>query len=165
MQKILVTGSNGRFGKILQNLNIKKFIFKNKQQLNILSSKSISNNLKRYKPSHILHLAGLSRPMIIHEKDIVKSKTGYLSRKDLFEKAKSTSSKGNHKKKKPNEGVAVGITELVVFRGEYESSLVYVFRQEATGGIVADYVFGYMIEVGLLIEIGEGSEEKWVVHL
>ena len=73
MQKILVTGSNGRFGKILQNLNIKKFIFKNKQQLNILSSKSISNNLERYKPSHILHLAGLSRPMIIHEKDIIKS--------------------------------------------------------------------------------------------
>ena len=73
MQKILVTGSNGRFGKILKNLNVKKFIFKNKQQLNILSSKSISNNLKRYKPSHILHLAGLSRPMIIHEKDIIKS--------------------------------------------------------------------------------------------
>ena len=41
MQKILVTGSNGRFGKILQNLNVKKFIFKNKKQLNILSSKSI----------------------------------------------------------------------------------------------------------------------------
>ena len=73
MQKILVTGSNGRFGKILQNLNIKKFIFKNKQQLNILSSKSISSTLKKYKPSHILHLAGLSRPMIIHEKNIIKS--------------------------------------------------------------------------------------------
>ena len=73
MQKILVTGSNGRFGKILKNLNIKKFIFKNKKQLNILSSKSISNNLKKYRPSHILHLAGLSRPMIIHEKDIIKS--------------------------------------------------------------------------------------------
>ena len=73
MQKILVTGSNGRFGKILQNLNVKKFIFKNKKQLNILSSKSISKNLKKYKPSHVLHLAGLSRPMIIHEKDIIKS--------------------------------------------------------------------------------------------
>ena len=73
MQKILVTGSNGRFGKILQNLNSKKFIFRNKQQCNILFSKSISNNLKKYRPSHILHLAGLSRPMILHEKDIVKS--------------------------------------------------------------------------------------------
>ena len=73
MQKILVTGANSRFGKILKNLSIKKFIFRNKQQLNILSSKSISSNLKKYKPSHILHLAGLSRPMIIHEKDIIKS--------------------------------------------------------------------------------------------
>ena len=73
MQKILVTGSNGRFGKILQNLNSKKFIFRNKQQCNILSSKSIFNNLKKYRPSHILHLAGLSRPMILHEKDIIKS--------------------------------------------------------------------------------------------
>ena len=73
MQKILVTGSNSRFGKILKNLKMKRFIFKDKQQLNILSSRSITNNLKKYKPSHILHLAGLSRPMIIHEKDIVKS--------------------------------------------------------------------------------------------
>tara|TARA_B100001248_G_scaffold165245_1_gene124952 strand:- start:605 stop:1300 length:696 start_codon:yes stop_codon:yes gene_type:complete len=73
MQKILVTGSNGRFGKILQKLILKKFIFRNKQQCNVLSSKSISNNLKKYRPSHILHLAGLSRPMILHEKDIIKS--------------------------------------------------------------------------------------------
>ncbi len=73
MQKIIVTGSNGRFGKVLQNLNIKKFIFKNRKQFNILSSKSIAKNLKRYKPTHILHLAGLSRPMIVHERNIIKS--------------------------------------------------------------------------------------------
>ena len=72
MLKVIVTGSGGRFGKILQKLN-KKFIYRNKKQLNILSPKSISNNFKKYKPSHILHLAGLSRPMIIHEKDIIKS--------------------------------------------------------------------------------------------
>ena len=45
MQKIIVTGSDGRFGKILKKLN-KKFIFKDKKQLNILSSRSISKNLK-----------------------------------------------------------------------------------------------------------------------
>tara|TARA_B100001093_G_C26838111_1_gene1019265 strand:+ start:912 stop:1601 length:690 start_codon:yes stop_codon:yes gene_type:complete len=72
MTKILVTGSDGRFGKILQKLN-KNFIFKNKKQLNILSSKSIIKNIKQFKPTHILHLAGLSRPMKIHEQDIVKS--------------------------------------------------------------------------------------------
>ena len=45
MPKIIVTGSDGRFGKILQNFNT-KFIFRNKKQLNILSLKSIKNNLK-----------------------------------------------------------------------------------------------------------------------
>ena len=73
MSKIIVTGSNGRFGKILQKLNNKKFIFRNKKQLNILSSLSIVKNLKKYKPNYILHLAGLSRPMKIHEENISKS--------------------------------------------------------------------------------------------
>ena len=40
MAKIIVTGSDGRFGKILQKLN-KKFIFKVKLN-NILSTNSIS---------------------------------------------------------------------------------------------------------------------------
>ena len=72
MIKVIVTGAGGRFGKILQKLN-KKFIYRNKKQLNILSPKSISNNLNKYKPSHIVHLAGLSRPMKIHEQNINKS--------------------------------------------------------------------------------------------
>ena len=72
MLKILVTGSDGRFGKILRKLN-PKLIFRNKKQLNILSSISIANNLKKFKPSHIIHLAGLSRTMKIHSKDIWKS--------------------------------------------------------------------------------------------
>ena len=72
MPRIIVTGSEGRFGKILQKLD-EKLIFRNKIQLNILSQASIQKNLKRYKPTHILHLAGLSRPMKIHEKNISKS--------------------------------------------------------------------------------------------
>ena len=72
MPKIIVTGSDGRFGKILKKLN-NKLIFRNKKQFNILSPVSISKNLNKYKPSHILHLAGLSRPMEIHEKSISKS--------------------------------------------------------------------------------------------
>ena len=72
MPKIIVTGSDGRFGKILQKLN-NKLIFRNKKQLNILSQISISKNLKKFKPSHILHLAGLSRPMKIHDTNINKS--------------------------------------------------------------------------------------------
>ena len=72
MPKIIVTGSDGRFGKILRKLN-DKLIFRNKKQFDILSPYSISRNLNKYKPSHILHLAGLSRPMKIHEKSISKS--------------------------------------------------------------------------------------------
>jgi len=73
MSKIIVTGSDGRFGKILKNLKDKRFIFRNKKELNILSSYSILKNLKKYKPNYILHLAGLSRPMQVHEKNISKS--------------------------------------------------------------------------------------------
>ena len=74
MVKILLTGSDGRFGKIFRNIKSKnKFIFRNKKELNILSAKSIQKNLKRFKPNYVLHLAGLSRPMKIHEKQISKS--------------------------------------------------------------------------------------------
>ena len=73
MHKILVTGSDGRFGKIIKKFKDKRFIFRNKKELNILSDKSIKNNIKRFKPKTILHLAGLSRPMKIHDQNIIKS--------------------------------------------------------------------------------------------
>jgi len=72
MSRIIVTGSDGRFGKILQKLN-KKLIFRNKKQLNILSLASIEKNFKKFKPTHVLHLAGLSRPMKVHDQNIIKS--------------------------------------------------------------------------------------------
>ena len=73
MHKILVTGSDGRFGKIIKKFKDRRFIFRNKKELNILSDKSIKNNIKKFKPKTILHLAGLSRPMKIHDQDIIKS--------------------------------------------------------------------------------------------
>ena len=74
IKKILVTGADGRFGSILKTIKTnKKFIFRNRKQLNILSTKSILKNIKKFKPNYILHLAGLSRPMSIHEKKLVKS--------------------------------------------------------------------------------------------
>jgi dTDP-4-dehydrorhamnose reductase len=74
MQKILVTGSNSRFGGVLKKIKTKKkFYFRDRKQLNILSIKSIENNIKKFKPNYILHLAGLSRPMSLHEKDISNS--------------------------------------------------------------------------------------------
>ncbi len=73
-QKILVTGGDGRFAKELMKAKTRyNFIFRNKKQLNVLSTKSIINNLKNYKPHIVLHLAGMSRPMNLHEKNINKS--------------------------------------------------------------------------------------------
>ena len=72
--KILVTGGDGRFSKILKNKNKKlNLIFRNKKQFNILNMRSINKEIKKIKPKIILHCAGLSRPMIIHEKEIGKS--------------------------------------------------------------------------------------------
>ena len=74
MYKILVSGGDGRFAGELKKIKSKyKFIFRNKNELNILSSKSIKNNFRKFKPDCILHLAGLSRPMSIHDKMINKS--------------------------------------------------------------------------------------------
>ncbi len=74
MVKILVTGSDSRFGKIIKKLKTNhEFIFRNKKDLNILFSSSIKKNLVRFKPNYILHLAGLSRPMTLHNEDISKS--------------------------------------------------------------------------------------------
>ena len=74
MKKILVTGGEGRFSKVLKNKKSKfNFIFRNKKQLNVLSETSIKNNIKKFKPHYLMHLAGLSRPMKIHDKNIKKS--------------------------------------------------------------------------------------------
>ena len=74
MIKILVSGGNGRFARELKKIKSKyKFLFRNRKELNILSIKSIEKNFKRFKPHFVLHLAGLSRPMSIHEKQINKS--------------------------------------------------------------------------------------------
>lgn len=74
MLTIIVTGGDGRFAQELKKVKSKyNFIFRNKKQLDILSTRSIQSNFKKYKPNIILHLAGLSRPMSIHQKMIGKS--------------------------------------------------------------------------------------------
>ena len=74
LKKIIVTGSDGRFAQELKKIKSKyNFIFRNKRQLNILSIKSIKKNFLKLKPDCVLHLAGLSRPMSIHDYQISKS--------------------------------------------------------------------------------------------
>lgn len=72
--KIVITGGSGRFGSILKNnIKSKKIFFPKKKYLNILSANSIKKYLTKIKPKILIHLAGLSRPMNIHEKQICKS--------------------------------------------------------------------------------------------
>lgn len=72
--KIVVTGGSGRFGSILQKkYQSNKLFYPKKTQLNILSTKSIEKYLKKIKPKILIHLAALSRPMSVHDKNIYKS--------------------------------------------------------------------------------------------
>lgn len=72
--KIIVTGGDGRFSKILKKFNKKLNLqFFSKKELNILNTKSIEKVIKKIKPKIIIHSAGLSRPMNIHDKNISKS--------------------------------------------------------------------------------------------
>ena len=74
MKRILVTGGKGRFAKELKKIKTNiKFVYLEKKELDILNYKSIVRAIKKYKPQQILHLAGLSRPMHLHEKNIIKS--------------------------------------------------------------------------------------------
>jgi len=71
---IAVTGGSGRFAQSLKKTKCKyKFIYPSKNSLNISSLYSIKKFLQKVKPKSVLHLAGLSRPMSEHDKNIRKS--------------------------------------------------------------------------------------------
>ena len=71
---IVVTGGSGRFAQSLKKTKCKyKFIYPSKNLLNISNLHSIKKFLQKIKPKSVLHLAGLSRPMSEHEKNIRKS--------------------------------------------------------------------------------------------
>ena len=73
-KKIVITGGTGRFGEILKKHKKDNLIlFPNKKELDILDYKKIISYLEKKKPKVLIHLAGLSRPMAIHDKDIKKS--------------------------------------------------------------------------------------------
>ena len=75
-KKIVVTGGSGRFSQSLKKIKNKcLFLYPSKIQLDITKTKSIRKYLKKNRPKSVLHLAGLSRPMIQHENNIRKSIT------------------------------------------------------------------------------------------
>ena len=72
-KNIVITGGAGRFGKILKAKKFKNFYFPSKNELNILKPNSIENYLRRKRTKTVIHLAGLSRPLEKHEKNISES--------------------------------------------------------------------------------------------
>ena len=72
-KKIVVTGGQGRFGSVLKRHVGRNYFFPKKNELNILKVNSIIRYLKKIKPKYLVHLAGLSRPLVLHEKNLEKS--------------------------------------------------------------------------------------------
>ena len=71
---IIVTGGSGRFAESLKKSKANyNFLYPKKTELNILNFKSIIKYLKKKNSKILLHLAGLSRPMLEHNKNINKS--------------------------------------------------------------------------------------------
>ena len=73
-KKIIMTGGNGRFAKVFKKLKSSKNIFfPSKKTLNLTNINSIKKYVKKIKPNYLIHCAGLSRPLDIHEKNIEES--------------------------------------------------------------------------------------------
>ena len=70
-RNVLVTGKTSRFCKFLKNTNTNlNFIYTDKKNFNILNYRQMNNFLKNKQIDYLIHVAGLSRPMSIHEKKI-----------------------------------------------------------------------------------------------
>ena len=74
MKKIVFTGGSGRFAMVFKRIKNKyKIEYPSKKQLNIENFNSVLRYLDKKKPNYLIHCAGLSRPMKVHEKNISKS--------------------------------------------------------------------------------------------
>ena len=70
-KKILITGKNSRFCKYLKNdLGKYNTIFTSKEMFDVCNYNKMKNFVKNKKIKYLIHIAGLSRPMNIHEKKI-----------------------------------------------------------------------------------------------
>ena len=68
--KIIFIGGSGRFGKIFKSTySLKNILYPTKKDLDIHNYNSIKKFLKKAKPKIVIHAAGISRPMIIHDND------------------------------------------------------------------------------------------------
>ncbi len=74
-KNILVTGNSSRFCEFLKENTAfaKNLIFTSKKEFNILNFKQMEKFLYNKKINFLIHIAGLSRPMNLHDKYIEKS--------------------------------------------------------------------------------------------
>ena len=73
-RKIVVTGGTGRFAQILKKIKSNYImLYPTKNELDIRNYNKIKSYIKKKKPKIVIHLAGLSRPMSVHEKNVSKS--------------------------------------------------------------------------------------------
>jgi len=74
MKKIVFTGGTGRFARVFKSIKHRfKISYPTRYELNIENFNSILRYLSKSRPHYLIHCAGLSRPMEIHEKNISKS--------------------------------------------------------------------------------------------
>ena len=73
-KNILITGGSSRFAQSLKKVLYGKNVFyTTSKELDIVKIDSIEDKVKKIKPITFIHMAGLSRPMDIHEKNIEES--------------------------------------------------------------------------------------------
>ncbi len=73
-KKILITGNSSRFCNYLKKeLNGGNIYYTSSKEFNILNLKQMNKFVKKRKITHLIHLAGLSRPMSMHDSHINKS--------------------------------------------------------------------------------------------
>ena len=75
-KKIIMTGGSGRFAEVFKKIkNNYKIYYPKKNILNIKKINSIRKYVQKIKPDYLIHCAALSRPMILHDKNIDESIT------------------------------------------------------------------------------------------
>ena len=71
---IIFTGGSGKFGSVFRRIHQnKEILYPASNQLDIKNYKSIKKYLSKLKPKYFVHTAALSRPMNIHDRNIINS--------------------------------------------------------------------------------------------
>ena len=75
MKKIIFTGGSGKFGKVFKKFfsNKSYILYPSSKIFDITNIKKMEKFIKKVKPKFIVHAAAISRPMELHEKNIINS--------------------------------------------------------------------------------------------